>query len=198
MADMHARHLLRLAFRARDEHPTPEAIHAARRLGRAFGWRRVGLRLRSLAACAFSWRPAGLRIAVASSGWATPMRVKTLSRMRCGRMRLRSYALRWSRNVARKPTIQKKSWPRQGSLCRVSTGLAGDRYRDFPVQFRRKRRAYAGSWRTRKKYGCLLRGPPDADAIPLTAVRGPKRNDGLLAEERSLLSPSPAPLPKRP
>jgi anti-sigma factor RsiW len=52
MADMHARHLLRLAFRARDEAPTPAAIYAAKRLGRAFGWRRVGLRLRSLAACA--------------------------------------------------------------------------------------------------------------------------------------------------
>ena len=52
MADMHSQHLLRLAFRARDERPTPAAIHAARRLGRAFGWRRVGLRLRSLAACA--------------------------------------------------------------------------------------------------------------------------------------------------
>jgi anti-sigma factor RsiW len=51
MADMHARHLLRLAFQARDERLSPETIEAARRLDRAFAWRRVSLRLRSLAAC---------------------------------------------------------------------------------------------------------------------------------------------------
>jgi anti-sigma factor RsiW len=51
MADMHARHLLRLAFREGEERPSPAAINAARRIERAFGWRRVALRLRALAAC---------------------------------------------------------------------------------------------------------------------------------------------------
>jgi anti-sigma factor RsiW len=53
MADMHARHLLRLAFNVCDGGPSPAELSAARRLERAFGWRRVALRLRSLAACVF-------------------------------------------------------------------------------------------------------------------------------------------------
>jgi anti-sigma factor RsiW len=50
MADMHARHLLRLAFHAGDDRPSPAALSAARRLERALGWRRVAMRIRSLAA----------------------------------------------------------------------------------------------------------------------------------------------------
>jgi anti-sigma factor RsiW len=49
MADMHARHLLRLAFRA-DDRPSPAALGAARRLERALEWRRVTMRIRALAA----------------------------------------------------------------------------------------------------------------------------------------------------
>jgi anti-sigma factor RsiW len=52
MADMHARHLLRLAFHADDTRPSAKTADAARRLERAFAWRSVSLRLRSLAACA--------------------------------------------------------------------------------------------------------------------------------------------------
>jgi anti-sigma factor RsiW len=59
MADMRARHLLRLAFQAREDGLSPILLNAARRLERALGWRRVGLRIRSLAACVllvgFGW-----------------------------------------------------------------------------------------------------------------------------------------------
>lgn len=59
MADMHARHMLRLAFHDSDDGASPAELYAARRLGRALGWRRVALRLRRLAACVlligFGW-----------------------------------------------------------------------------------------------------------------------------------------------
>src|SRR5215468_5815998 len=59
IADMHARHLLRLAFQAREDRLSPILLNTARRLERALGWRRVGLRIRSLAACvllvSFGW-----------------------------------------------------------------------------------------------------------------------------------------------
>jgi len=50
MADMHARHLLRLAFLAGDDRPSASALSAARRLERALEWRRVAMRIRALAA----------------------------------------------------------------------------------------------------------------------------------------------------
>ena len=50
MADMHARHLLRVAFLGGDDRPSASALSAARRLERAFGWRRVAMRIRALAA----------------------------------------------------------------------------------------------------------------------------------------------------
>ncbi len=53
MADMHARHLLRLAFSEDSDRPSAAALSAARRLERALEWRRVARRIRSLAACVF-------------------------------------------------------------------------------------------------------------------------------------------------
>jgi anti-sigma factor RsiW len=50
MADKHARHMLRLAFQMNDD-PSSAALSAARRLERALEWRRVAMRIRSLAAC---------------------------------------------------------------------------------------------------------------------------------------------------
>lgn len=51
IADMRARHMLRRALDVCDDHPSPALLIAARRLERALGWRRVVLRIRSLAAC---------------------------------------------------------------------------------------------------------------------------------------------------
>jgi anti-sigma factor RsiW len=50
MADMHARHLLRLAFLESDDRPSPSALSAARRLERALEWQRLAMRIRALAA----------------------------------------------------------------------------------------------------------------------------------------------------
>ena len=147
MADMHSQHLLRLAFRARDDHPTPAAIHAARRLGRAFGWRRVGLRLRSLAACAL----------LVGAGWFAHSHVGVFrlddanARQAFVEDAARSHeaALIRSHMVSQRGAELLRSQRDHGRdrdlLATSPRGLAGDRYGDFPVQFRGERRAYAGS-----------------------------------------------------
>jgi anti-sigma factor RsiW len=176
MADMHARHLLRLAFDAGGARPSAETIDAARRLDRAFAWRRVSLRLRSLAAC----------VLLVGAGWFAHSEADVFSlgdaHARAGFIvdAARSHEVALTRSHM---ASQRGAAAYDPEEIRAATGIAlpslpqGWRVIDtevFPSSSGESVEVTLEAGELGRAWLFAARPPANADAIPLTTLRGPE------------------------